>query len=163
MESLFSASEVAAISGGRRPPAPRDYKLPTVFPSFNRAPMICLDLESVDKSIGSKTGPGWRRDAYIVGFALSIFNKKYELEFAEYYPLRHKGVINLDAVRVWEWLITELAFYTGEIIGANLLYDFDGFQYKDVYAPLARFRDVQWAEALLDENAFSYKLNALAK
>lgn len=125
--------------------------------------MICLDLESVDKSIGEKRGPGWRRDAYIVGFALSIFNKKYELEFAEYYPLRHKGVLNLDAVRVWEWLITELAFYTGEIIGANLLYDFDGFQYKDVYAPLARFRDVQWAEALLDENAFSYKLNALAK
>src|SRR5208282_4473959 len=82
---------------------------------------------------------------------------------SEYYPCRHKGVQNLDADKVYNWLSDELAFFTGEIVGANLLYDFDGFQYQRVFAPLAKFRDIQWAAALLDENSFSYKLDALAK
>jgi DNA polymerase I-like protein with 3'-5' exonuclease and polymerase domains len=164
MEGLFSSAEVAALSGGRRPPAPRNYKLPTQFPSLARAKRISLDLESYDESIGNKTGPGWRRGAYIVGFGLAIGDKKGGIEFSEYYPLRHKGVgLNLDENRVWDWITTEMQFFTGEITGANLLYDFDGFQYKDLYAPLAKFRDVQWAEALLDENALSYKLNALSQ
>lgn len=163
MASLFSTAEIEAISGGRRPPAPKDYKLPSQFPSLNNAYGICFDVESVDKSIGAGTGAGWRRGAYIVGFAMSIYNKKYEIEFAEYYPLRHKSVQNLNENRVWDWITTELAFHTGEICGANLLYDFDGLSYQGVCAPLAKFRDVQWSEALLDENSFSYKLNALAK
>jgi len=163
MAGFFSDAEVAAISGGRRPPPPKSYRLPDQFPSLSKAAGIVFDLESVDKSIGEKRGPGWRRDAFVVGFAVSLYNKKYEIEFAEYYPLRHKGVQNLDENRVWDWITTELAFFTGEIAGANLLYDFDGVQYKDVYAPLARFRDVQWAEALLDEYAFSYQLKTLAK
>jgi DNA polymerase I-like protein with 3'-5' exonuclease and polymerase domains len=159
---FFTDEEVAAIYGGRRPPSPRDYRLPTAFPSLNKAKRICLDLESHDPSLGDGKGPGWRRGAYIVGFGLAIVDRKGVCEFSEYYPLRHKGVQNLNAERVWEWITTETAFYTGEITGANLLYDFDGFQYQDLYAPLAKFRDVQWAEALLDENAMSYKLNALS-
>ena len=39
----------------------------------------------------------------------------------------------------------------------------DGLQYQRVSAPLAKFRDIQWAEALIDEHAFSYGLNTLAK
>jgi DNA polymerase I-like protein with 3'-5' exonuclease and polymerase domains len=108
-------------------------------------------------------GPGWRRDAYITGFAVAIGDLKGNTEFSEYYPLRHKGVQNLDAVRVYDWLATETAFYTGEIVGTNLLYDFDGFQYKGIEPKLCKFRDVQWSEALLDENAFAYGLNTLAK
>src|SRR5271166_5969697 len=162
-DMMFSASEIENISGGRRPPAPRDYKLPDRFPSLSKAKRISLDLESLDKSIGDGYGPGWRRDAYIVGFGLGIGDKKGNIEFSDYFPLRHKGVENLDADKVYDWLSTELAFYTGEIVGANLLYDFDGLQYQRVFAPLAKFRDIQWSAALLDENAMSYKLNALAK
>jgi len=161
-DSMFSMEEVASISGGRRPPAPRDYKLPTVFPSLGKVKRISFDLESYDTSLGEKRGPGWRRGAYIVGFGLAIGDKQGGTEFEEYYPLRHKGGPNLDENRVWDWISTELNFFTGEVTGANLLYDFDGVQYKDVYAPLAKFRDVQWAEALLDENAMSYKLDTLS-
>ena len=160
---LFSAVEIANISGGRRPPAPKGYKLPSVFPSFDRSKRVSIDLESLDPSIAASIGPGWRRDAYIVGFGIALGDKKGSNEFHEYYPIRHKGVENLDAERVLDWLATELAFYRGEIVGTNLLYDFDGFQYQRIHAPFAKFRDIQWAEALLDENAFSYGLNTLSK
>jgi DNA polymerase I-like protein with 3'-5' exonuclease and polymerase domains len=163
MNDLFSAAEIAGLSGGRRPPAPKGYKLPEKFPSFDRAKRLCIDLESVDGSIANGTGPGWRRDAYICGFAVAIGDLKGYTEFSEYYPLRHKGVQNLDAGRVYDWLATETAFYTGEIVGTNLLYDFDGFQYQDIEPKLCKFRDVQWSEALLDENAFSYGLGTMAK
>ncbi len=163
MSGLFSEAVIAAISGGRRPPAPKGYKLPSVFPSFNKAKRISFDLESLDPSIAAGIGPGWRRNAYIVGFGIALGDKKGSNDFHEYYPLRHKGVENLDAERVLDWLATELAFYQGEIVGTNLLYDMDGMQYQDVTAPLAKFRDIQWAEALLDENAFSYGLNTLSK
>lgn len=160
---LFSTAEISAMSGGRRPPAPRSYALPTNFPSFRTAKRVSVDLESVDPSLGMGKGPGWRRGAYIVGFAVALQDRTGDIPFSEYYPLAHKGVQNLDADRVLSWLGTEMAFYTGEIVGANLLYDGDGLQYQQVEAPLAKWRDVQWAEALIDENAMSYKLGALAK
>ena len=163
MSGLFSEAVIAAISGGRRPPAPKGYKLPSVFPSFNKAKRISFDLESLDPSIAAGIGPGWRRDAYIVGFAVALGDKKGNIDFSDYYPIRHKGAQNLDAERTLDWLATELAFYQGEIVGTNFLYDIDGLQYQRVSAPLAKFRDIQWAEALIDEHAFSYGLNTLAK
>jgi len=154
---------MAAMSGGRRPAPPSGYRLPEIFPSLDRAKRISIDLESVDKWIGCKRGPGWRRDAYITGFALAIGDDKGGTSFAEYYPCRHKNAPNIDPDKLFDWISTELAFYRGEIVGTNLLYDFDGFQYQSIVAPFARFRDICWAEALLDENAFSYQLKALAK
>lgn len=163
MDGFFSAEEISNMSGGRRPPAPRDYALPTQFPSFEKAKRISIDLESYDPSIGEDKGPGWRRNAYIVGVAIAVQGKSGSIDFNEYYPTAHKNVTNLDPEKVLGWLGDNLAFFTGDIVGANLLYDGDGLQYQKVEAPLAKWRDVQWAEALLDENAFSYKLNDLAK
>ncbi len=161
---MFSPEEMGAMSGGILPPAPKNYKLPTQFPSFDHAPKIAIDLESVDHSLAADTGPGWRRGAYIVGFGVALQDHAGKTAFKEYYPLRHKAGPNLDPDRVFNgWLGTELAFYQGEITGANLLYDTDGFQYEDVTAPMAKWRDVQWAEALLDESAPSYKLETLGK
>jgi DNA polymerase I-like protein with 3'-5' exonuclease and polymerase domains len=164
VDSFFSAEEIAKISGGRKPPAPKDYRLPEVFPSLSEAKRIAFDLESIDHSLAEDKGPGWRRGAYIVGFSLAIGDTKGGIEFAEYYPLRHQNAPNLNAERVWDWVSTELAFYQGEIVGTNLLYDFDGLQEtQDIIAPSAKFRDIQYAEPLLDENAFSYSLNTLAQ
>jgi len=159
---LFSTAEILALQGGRRPPAPVNYKLPDKFPSFNKSKRVALDLESVDKSIAEDKGPGWRRGASIVGFSVALGDAKGNVEFSEYYPLRHKNAPNLP-LSVLDWLGNEVAFYRGEIVGANLLYDMDGFSYESVTAPMAKFRDVQFAEALLDENAFNYRLERLAQ
>lgn len=160
--SLFSQDVIDKMQGGIIPPAPKNYRLPDAFPSLGKARRISLDLESYDQSIANDKGPGWRRDAYVVGFAVGIGDTKGNIEFSEYYPLRHKAGPNLDEARVYDWLRDELAFYQGEIAGANLLYDADGYQYQDIIAPLAKWRDVQWAEALIDENRFNYQLQMLA-
>jgi DNA polymerase I-like protein with 3'-5' exonuclease and polymerase domains len=163
MGSFFSTAEVSAMSGGIKPPAPRDYKLPTVFPSLRSAKRIAFDLEGRDPGLQT-LGPGWRRgDAFICGFSLAIGDDKGKIDFADYYPCRHKDAPNLDENRLFEWLEDELSFYQGEIVGANLAYDFDGLQMRGIFAPLAKFRDVQYAEPLLDENAYDYRLERLAQ
>lgn len=158
---FFSSEQMSAMSGGPVPPAPKNYKLPDKFPSLSKAWRICLDLESHDPDLKAR-GPGWRRDAYPVGAALAIQDRDGTISFSEYYPLRHKQGPNVAVDKFYEYLSDQLAFYTGAIVGANLLYDADGLQYQGVYAPCAKWLDVQWAEALLDENAMSYKLDTLA-
>ena len=159
---MFAPEVLAAMRGGIIPPAPKDYHLPTKFPSFDRAYRVAIDLESHDPDLKER-GPGWRRDAYIVGVSMALQDRDGSIPFAEYYPLAHRGAPNLDADRFFDYLCTEMAFYQGEVVGTNLLYDADGLQYRDVTAPMAVWRDIQWAEALIDENAPSYKLNLLAK
>jgi DNA polymerase I-like protein with 3'-5' exonuclease and polymerase domains len=159
---LFAPDVIAAMTGGVRPAPPKDYALPTQFPSLKGVKRICLDLESYDVDIEAK-GPGWRRDAYPVGFGLAIEARDGSIPFSEYYPLKHREAPNLDADKVYQWLRDELIFFTGEIVGANLLYDADGLQYQNIMAPCAMWRDVQWAEALLDENALTYRLYRLCQ
>ena len=165
MESFFSADEISGMSGGIIPPAPKNYRLPEHFPSLRGVKCIGLDLEDKDKSgsLSKDLGPGWRRGASIVGFALAIGATDGKIEFSEYYPCRSKAGPNLDPDRLFEWLGDELAFYDGEIVGANLLYDADGFANEGIITPFAKWRDIQWAEALIDENAFNYQLERIAK
>ena len=39
---------------------------------------------------------------------------------------------------------------------------YNGFQYQGIMAPFAKWRDVQWAEALIDENAFNFQLQRIS-
>ena len=151
------------MSGGIKPPAPRDYKLPSIFPAFYSAKRIAFDVESYDKDLHT-LGPGWRRDAYICGFSLAIADAKGKPEWAEYFPVRHKDAPNLDESKVIEWLQDNFAFFSGEIVGANLLYEADACAARwNIFAPFAKWRDVQWAAALIDENAYDYRLERIAK
>lgn len=153
------------MSAGFCPPPPKDYKLPTQFPAFGSDPTvdISLDLESFDPGI-KELGPGWRRDAYPVGVGVGVREKRTKkILFKEYYPIRHKHGPNLDGEKVYEWLGDNLVWFRGKIIGANLFYEGDGLQYQGISAPLAQWTDVQGAEALIDENAYSYKLERIAQ
>src|SRR5258708_44522 len=104
MGSLFSLAEIESMSGGFRPPAPKNYRLPEIFPDLNKAKRLSLDLESKDPSIAAGTGPGWRRGAFICGFALSLGDEHGKIEFSEYYPARHKGGPNLNEETLFDWL-----------------------------------------------------------
>ena len=133
------------------------YTPPTAFPDFHSEKWISLDLETYDPDL-SERGPGWRRGAYIVGVALQTAG------WREYYPLRHADGPNCDPDKVIAWLRENFLRFRGQIIGANSnLYDMDGLQMAGVRAPNARFRDIQWAEPLLDEYADSYSLETLAQ
>lgn len=160
MSGLFSAADLAAMAGGIMRQAPVGYKLPEKFPSFSGHKYLALDLEAHDPTIAD-SGPGWRRGAFICGFSIALANDLKKIDYSEYYPIRHRSTQNLDAERILSWLYDEVAFFDGEIVGANLLYDGDGLQASGIIAPFAKWRDVQWAEALIDENALNYKLGSL--
>lgn len=156
---FFSSDEISRMSSGVCPPSPTDYKLPTHFPDLRGAKVISLDLETHDPNLSEK-GIGCRRgDGYIVGVAVAT-----EDWAGEYYPIAHRNGPNLDKRGVLQWLRDNLAFFKGTITGANVnLYDGDWLQSQDIIAPFAKWWDVQWAEALLDETALNYKLQTLGK
>lgn len=163
MGMFFSTAELADMSSGVCPPPPKDYQLPTAFPDLSKAGRIAYDLETHDPNISAKGGGVYRKDGYIVGGAIAAWDKEGKLYHAEYYPCRHRGGPNLDPDVVYRYFRDQLAFYDGEIVGANLLYDGDWSQSEGIIAPYAKWRDVQWAEALIDEMAYNYRLETLGQ
>lgn len=127
------------------------YKAPVHFPDIRNAKRISLDLET--------QGLDPMRGGYIVGITI-----KTDDGFREYYPIRHKGGPNCDEGSTLRWLKDQLQHYTGEVVGANSnLFDAFFLLKAGITANSARWRDVQWAEALLDEYAENYKLETIAQ
>lgn len=160
---FFSADEMAAMSSGLCPPEPKDYKLPTRFPDLRRAARIGWDWEAKDPLLPEKGAGVYRKDGYIVGGSLAAWDHDNKLIHAEYYPIRHRNGPNLDEDKVFKYFGDQLNFFEGEIVGANLLYEGDWGQAHGIYPVHAKWRDVQWAEALADEMALNYKLQTIAK
>lgn len=135
------------------------FTLPEFF-EFKHAKRIALDIETWDPELKAK-GPGGIRQheglSKVVGVAVAT------PERSAYFPMNLEGFECFDQAQVIGWLKDQLRDFHGEIIGANLLYDFDFLATLGVRTPHASFRDVQWAAPLLDENADSYSLNTLLK
>lgn len=132
------------------------WRMPEDFPDLSKAKKISIDCETRDPDLKSN-GPGVRRGGYIVGVAVGTDDG-----FKAYYPVRHEVGPNLDPGAVVRWLRSETAREKQDKVGANILYDADYLAQEGVVLA-GRWRDVQVAEPLLDENAFAYNLNALAK
>ena len=123
--------------------------------SWSSERRVAIDLETRDPDIKKSWGP--RGSGYVIGVAVATLDR------SGYFPIRHAGSGNMDANCVWRWLRSEAKNFQGEIVGANLSYDLDWLWSHGVtFHERARFRDVQIAEPLLDENQFSYGLGAIA-
>lgn len=119
---------------------------------------VAFDIETYDPDL-KQYGPGIRRgNAALVGVALRTRDKR-----GGYYAVGHE--LGGNDTRVIPWLRENFAKFRGSLIGANLLYDTDflaaGFGIK--FHPDMKYRDVQFAAALLDENADSYSLDSILK
>ncbi len=125
-----------------------DYHPPTEFPGFSACKWVSLDLET--------QGLDPLRGSYICGVGI-----RTESGLRQYYPTRHQDGMNCNEDQVMHWLRGELKQFKGELIGANSnLYDCMFLAVKGIYSK-AIYRDIQWAEAILDEFAESYSLEAL--
>lgn len=173
--SLF---ETASVGVEKKTPAqarkhfeqPRDYPADWRVPEYRtisgRA-RIGLDIEGHDPDL-TNLGPGAHRmgsqfegrEGKVVGVAVA-----YGPRDASYYPTAHEvgpNVENPDAF--YNQLRDEAKTFEGEIVGANLQYDLDWLRTRHgIEFKRAKFRDVQIAEPLLDENRMTYKLDALSK
>lgn len=155
-----SSSKQGAKPAFKRPlpPAPDGYLPPEQFPEISKYKRISLDVESFDPDLKAK-GPGWRRDAYVVG--VGVATDGWE---GDYYPRKHQSGPNVDPDKLDYWLQKELKDFKGEIVGTNLLYDADGMSETMgvKFNDNAKWRDILTAEPLLDENQYTYNLQRLS-
>ncbi len=130
---------------------------PTELPQLRgKARRITIDLETHDPLLKQK-GPGtFRKDNYIVGYAIGT-----DYGYHQYFPVRHKHGGNLDPGVVRVWLKEQLAGNEDKL-GAKLSYDLELLKAEGIDVG-GRKIDVQVAEPLLNENKFKYNLDVLAE
>jgi len=126
---------------------------PETFPNLSTAKEIAIDLETCDPHMES-FGPGWpRNDGFIAGYAVAVDG------WSGYYPVAHGGGGNLDKRLVERWVKDVLATDADKIMH-NAAYDC-GWLRANGFTVNGRILDTMLAAPLLDENRFSYSLNAL--
>ena len=127
---------------------------PLELPDITSAKKIAIDVETKDPNL-KQNGPGWpTKDGYIVGYAVAVDG------WSGYLPVKHLGGGNLDEKIVNRWLKKVFECPADKIMH-NAQYDLgwitaSGFEVK------GRIIDTMVVASLLDENRFSYSLNALA-
>ena len=127
---------------------------PTELPNIFEAKQIAVDVETRDPNIKT-LGAGWARiDGEVVGYAIAVDG------WSGYIPIRHKYGGNLDERIVNKWLKKVFESPADKIMH-NAQYD-AGWIRRMGFTLNGRIIDTMLISALLDENRFSYSLNALA-
>jgi len=127
---------------------------PLELPDLSDAKKIAIDVETRDPDLKTN-GPGWPTgNGEVVGYAVAVDG------WQGYIPIRHLGGGNLDEKIVNRWLKKVFESPSDKIMH-NAQYDWGwlkqmGFEVK------GRVIDTMLVASLLDENRFSYSLNALA-
>jgi DNA polymerase I-like protein with 3'-5' exonuclease and polymerase domains len=126
---------------------------PQNFPDLSEAKEIAIDLETCDPNM-ERFGPGWpRKDGFIVGYAVAVDG------WCGYYPIAHEGGGNLDKRIVELWIADILKLPCPKIMH-NAAYDL-GWLMASGFTVNGDIIDTMIAAGLVDENRFSYALNAL--
>jgi len=134
-------------------PALTEWVPPQSFPNLLTAKEIAIDLETCDPNLES-FGPGWpRNDGFIVGYAIAVDG------WSGYFPIAHAGGGNLDRRIVDNWIRGVLKTDADKIMH-NAAYDL-GWLRASGFEVNGRILDTMLAAPLLDENRFSFSLNAL--
>lgn len=146
----------------RTPPIPdTGWHPPAEFPDLSNAEVISFDTET--KELDFDHGPGWARSrGHIVGVSVAARFRDGRL-YSTYAPVRHEMERdwNCDSERVFGWLRSVLSTPRIPKVGTNLLYDIGWLTEENVLVE-GDLYDVQFAEALLDEEA-SVNLEALGQ
>jgi DNA polymerase I-like protein with 3'-5' exonuclease and polymerase domains len=123
------------------------------FPDILDAEEIAIDVETRDPHLKER-GPGWPTgNGEVVGYAIAVPGWK------GYFPVNHVGGGNLDRRILNKWLKRVFESPADKIMH-NAQYDLGwikamGFEVK------GKIIDTMMTAALIDENRFSYSLNAL--
>lgn len=130
-------------------------------PNLDSAWILGVDTETYDPQL-EEAGPGWARGkGHIAGVSIAAEDRAGNVG-SWYFPLRHtvEPQYNLDPDRVLPWLDKVLSDSRPKV-GANLLYDIGWLRWEGVRIR-GPFHDVQFAEAILDNNAL-VALDVLSK
>jgi DNA polymerase I-like protein with 3'-5' exonuclease and polymerase domains len=134
---------------------------PTELPDLRRVDIIALDTETNDEGLRADHGSAWPwRGGYICGVSVAWHGESGIR--ANYFPLRHPESENFECENVSRWL-KDLIASSVRIITQNGLYDW-GWLRADLgvlMPPSDRIEEIGALATLIDENRFSYGLDAL--
>jgi len=133
-----------------------DWSIPDIFPKFADNERIAIDLETYDPNL-LVSGPGWATNkGHVVGVGVATKDWK------GYFPIRHEGGGNLDEAVVLRWLQNTLSHPEREVVFHNALYDV-GWLRREGVEIKGKILDTIFAAPIIDENRYSYSLDALGK
>lgn len=134
---------------------PTEWVMPDGYPDLSEAREVSIDLETCDPNLTSR-GSGWpRKDGYVIGVAVAVDGAAW------YFPIRHDNGSNLDPKQTLRWL-ADVCSVERDYIMHNAMYDL-GWLWAEGVEVKGRIVDTMIVAALLDENRFSYALNALGR
>jgi DNA polymerase I-like protein with 3'-5' exonuclease and polymerase domains len=135
--------------------APKSEWIPPMeLPDITTAKKIAIDVETRDPDIKTN-GPGWATgNGEVVGYAVAVDG------WSGYIPIRHLGGGNLDEKIVNKWLKKVFECPADKIMH-NAQYD-AGWIKRMGFDLKGRIIDTMLIASLLDENRYSYSLNALS-
>jgi DNA polymerase I-like protein with 3'-5' exonuclease and polymerase domains len=126
------------------------------FPNLTGITQIAIDTETYDPKI-FETGPGWATgDGFVAGISIATEDQAW------YFPIGHTVGENQDKESVLNFVRQIAEDEKTEKIFANAMYDIGWLSNLNISVK-GVIRDIQIAEPLLDEHAFSYSLNALSE
>ena len=127
------------------------HELPNIFD----AKVIAFDLETYDPQL-KVSGPGWTtKNGHIIGIAVAVDGWK------GYYPIRHENGFNWDRKRVLNWF-SKLMQTDSIKVAHNALYDLGWLDAEGIEVK-GRIVDTMIMAPIINENKFSYALNAVGK
>lgn len=133
-----------------------EWVMPEEFPDLTGAPEIAIDLETYDPNLKTK-GSGWAtNDGHIIGVAVAVPGLQW------YFPIRHANGANFDAKATLRWLKDVCSQENTTYVFHNAMYDV-GWMRAEGIEVKGRIVDTMIAAPLIDENRFSYALNALGR
>ena len=143
-----------------KPPAANDWHRPSELPDLRRVGIIALDTETNDEGLRADRGSAWPwRGGYVCG--ISVAWRDDSGIRGNYFPLRHPNSENFERENVTRWLKDHIAAGV-RIVTQNGLYDW-GWLRADLgiaMPPSEQLEEIGALATLIDENRFSYRLDA---
>ena len=131
------------------------WNTPAEYKDLSGAKEIAIDLETRDDGINNKLGAGWALGkGEIVGFAVAVEGWK------GYFPFGHLGGGNMIPEQVKKYMKDVCALPCPKVFH-NSQYDVGWLEASGIKVN-GEIIDTMIAAALIDENRFSYSLNALS-
>ena len=132
-----------------------DWVAPSEYPDLRDATEVAIDLETKDPEL-KRLGSGWATGkGHVVGFAVAALGKQW------YFPIAHDAGGNMDLAVTTAWMVDLLKRPSTKIFH-NASYDV-GWLIANGFEINGKIVDTMIAAALIDENRWSFSLNACAK
>jgi len=132
------------------------WSCPSEYKDLSGYNEIAIDLETRDEGINNKLGAGWATgNGYVIGFAVAVEG------WQGYYPFKHAGGGNMIPDQVIKYIKDVCALPATKIFH-NAQYDVGWLRSMGVTIN-GDIVDTMIAAGIVDENRWSYSLNALSK